>query len=254
MNPYRGEKMRRITFLAVSLVMMLFLQPKAMAEFSHDISVNLSIGDHILFGQYEQDNKQLNGKEPIEWLVLDKQGTRALLISKYGLDGKKFNEGNEKVKWEDCTLRSWLNTVFFNEAFSEKEQEKILTIEVDNSASQGYWDVGDGCNTQDKIFLLSCAEVQKYFGAECSEKSSGQKNTEPRTAATPYANTKWCGSTMYGSTCLTVDGKVAVSWWLRSPGIWGLSATAMAETGEFVRIGSNYLKFLVRPAMWISLD
>lgn len=44
------------------------------------------VGSSIYFGQYEQDNNSGNGPEPIEWIVLDIQDDRALLISKYGLD------------------------------------------------------------------------------------------------------------------------------------------------------------------------
>ncbi|MCR5488878.1 MAG: hypothetical protein K6F03_02285, partial [Saccharofermentans sp.] len=37
-------------------------------------------GDFITFGKYEQDNKKSNGKEDIEWIILDRQGDKFLLI------------------------------------------------------------------------------------------------------------------------------------------------------------------------------
>ena len=32
------------------------------------------VGTHILFGTYEQDNNTANGKEPVEWIVLEQSG------------------------------------------------------------------------------------------------------------------------------------------------------------------------------------
>lgn len=42
----------------------------------------ISIGDTILFGRYEPDNDLENGKEPIEWWVIDQIDGKALLFSK----------------------------------------------------------------------------------------------------------------------------------------------------------------------------
>ena len=76
------------------------------------------VGDYVVFGQYEQDNDTSNGKEDVEWLVLDVQEDRALLISKYLLDCKPYNTTDDHVTWETCTLRKWLNDEFINTAFS----------------------------------------------------------------------------------------------------------------------------------------
>lgn len=52
-----------------------------------------------------------------------------------------------------------------NRAFTAEEQATILKTEVNNARSQGYseWDANGGKNTEDKIFLLSYAEVSQYF-------------------------------------------------------------------------------------------
>ena len=39
--------------------------------------LKIQIGDYITFGSYEQDNDISNGKEDIEWLVLDREGAVA---------------------------------------------------------------------------------------------------------------------------------------------------------------------------------
>ena len=38
-------------------------------------------GDVVLFGSYEQNNIRSDGAEPIEWIVLDVQPDRILLLS-----------------------------------------------------------------------------------------------------------------------------------------------------------------------------
>lgn len=43
---------------------------------------DLAVHDTILFGTYEQDNDASNGREKIQWLVLEIEDNRALLISK----------------------------------------------------------------------------------------------------------------------------------------------------------------------------
>ena len=53
----------------------------------------LQKGQYITFGKYEQDGDLDNGKEPIEWEVLSIEPGQALLLSKYALDFKKYDEG-----------------------------------------------------------------------------------------------------------------------------------------------------------------
>ena len=126
---------------------------------------NVKVGDCITFGHYPQTSSGTDST-PIEWLVLDvdTENNTALVISKYGLDAKPYNTEYANVTWETCSLRTWLNNEFMNKAFTAAEQAAILTTTVDNSSSQGWSDTNGGNNTQDKIFLLSYAEANKYFG------------------------------------------------------------------------------------------
>ena len=57
---------------------------------------NVSVGDYVIFGTYEQDYNTENGPEPIEWLVLDKKEGKALVLSKYCLDLVAYHYD----KWE----------------------------------------------------------------------------------------------------------------------------------------------------------
>ena len=81
-------------------------------------------GNTLKFGSYPQNNSE---REDIEWQVLDVRSGKALLISKYALDCRKYNINYTKVTWETCDLRKWLNHDFFESAFSENERSMILT-------------------------------------------------------------------------------------------------------------------------------
>lgn len=86
-----------------------------------DLSV-LSLGDHLTFGLYEQDGDWENDEEPIEWLVLDIQNNKALLLSQYALNSKPYNTDYEAVSWENSSLRQWLNGWFLKFSFSDAEK------------------------------------------------------------------------------------------------------------------------------------
>ena len=49
------------------------------------------IGGYITCGSYEQNGSHTDGKEKIEWLVLDISDGKALVVSKYALDVKPYN-------------------------------------------------------------------------------------------------------------------------------------------------------------------
>lgn len=96
-----------------------------------------AVGNYVTFGEYPQTTAG-EDMTPIEWLVLARNGNKALLISRYGLDAQKYNTINTGVTWEKCTLRTWLNNAFYNKAFNSAEQTAILITNVDNSKNQCY--------------------------------------------------------------------------------------------------------------------
>lgn len=207
-----------------------------------------AVGNYVTFGTYPQ-TKAGNDATPIEWLVLARDGNKALLISRYGLDAQPYNKDYTSVTWENCTLRTWLNGTFYNKAFSSAEQAAILTTSVDNSKNQGYskWSTNGGNNTQDKVFLLSYAEANKYFGVTYDNRS----NTKSRVAPTAYAIAQGAWT---NSSNKTGDSTDAGWWWLRSPGSYqDYAAYAFAD-------GSLYYSLVddrsgsVRPALWVNLE
>lgn len=201
----------------------------------------IAVGDVITFGHYEQDNNLDNGPEAIEWIVLDVQDGKALLLSKYALDTKPYNTEFDDITWEQCTLRTWLNNDFLMTAFNETEQSVILTTYVDNSSAQGHsaWSsISGGNNTEDRISLLSFYECGLYF---------------------PDYDTKMCALTAYAvsngayASIHQLDGKAVGWWWLRSPGDDQHNAAYVKQDGSRACRSVDDNLVAVRPAFWINL-
>ena len=200
----------------------------------------VNVNDIVSFGHYEQDGNRSNGAEAIEWLVLDVQGNKALLLSRYALDSQPYNSAYGKTTWEACTLRSWLNSTFFDAAFTAEEKASILVTEVDNGASQNNseWHTKGCNNTEDMVFLLSYNDTDRYF--------------DDRDA-------RICTPTNYavsmGADTRTLDDGVtdAAWWWLRSPGENETQASFVNFDGTRYTnaVGNGYLS--VRPAIWVEI-
>ena len=201
------------------------------------IDKNCKVGDYITFGSYEQDNNTSNGKEDIEWLVLDKQDDKVLVISKYALDCQQYNprSNNKNITWEICALRSWLNDEFINAAFSANEREMIPTVIVSADENPEF-DTNPGNATKDQVFLLSIIEANKYFSTDDARKC------EP----TNYAVANGVYVHRDSSNCL---------WWLRSPGHHQDDVTYVRYEGGVNEngYGADNDDCAVRPAMWITL-
>ena len=194
----------------------------------------ISVGSMVSFGAYEQDNDLTNGKEPIEWQVLEVMSDKALLLSKYALDLKPYNMKAEDTTWETCDLRAWLNDSFYHASFSEQERNHILLKNV--KADRSVQSIGvAGHETEDTVFLLSIQEAKRYsarFDALCD--------------ATPYVKAQ----------NNVISNKGNAQWWLRSTGYYQNSAAyvnlkgTINETGYLV----NGKVIAIRPAIWISLN
>ena len=207
------------------------------------------VGSVVTFGRYEQDNNTDNGAEEIEWIVLDVQDGKALLLSRYGLDAKPYNKEPEDITWESCTLRAWLNGDFLKTAFSAQEQSAILMTDVDNSKAQGYsgYSTNGGKNTQDKIFLLSYAEANRFLGVTKDDRN----NTKSRVKPTAWAIKNGAYTSISNKTA---EGDAAGWWWLRSPGGIQDCAASVVGVGSLNSLGVNNEAGGVRPAFWLDLE
>ena len=196
---------------------------------------SVNVGDVYKFGSYEQDNNKSNGQEDIEWLVLEKDGTKILVVSKYALDCKPYNTSYTDVTWETCTLRKWLNNDFLGSAFSANEKAMIPTVTVSADKNPDY-NTNPGNAMQDQVFLLSITEANKYFSSDSA------RQCKPTDYA--VANGAWESDS---GNCW---------WWLRSPGNTRSSAADVDRDGGVsesgVRVDSD--DSAVRPALWIDLN
>ena len=199
---------------------------------------NLKIGDTFTFGKYEQDNNTSNGKEEIEWVVLDKDGLSILLISKFGLDCKQYEMSGGNTTWENCTLRKWLNSNFLNEAFSADETAIIQSSYVIADKNPKY-DTDPGNDTLDKLFILSIKEAMQYIDNDEMWKCVATKYTSKKRVA---------------EKVVTVGSPATCWWWLRSPGFDQSFAAYVDYYGAVSDIPVYAGSAAVRPAMWINLD
>lgn len=205
-------------------------------------------GKYITFGHYPQTSEGKD-KTPIEWLILERDGLNALVVSKYGLDAQPYNISYTDVTWEKCSLRTWLNDTFYNKAFNADAQAAILTTNVDNSKNQGNseYSTNGGNNTMDKVFLLSYAEADRHFDIESW---NGAALIEP----TAYAIAQ--GAEIYDDDDDDDDDDDVnrVDWWLRSPGYSQTVATIVDCGGASLVDFVNDTQTSVRPAMWVNLE
>ena len=221
------------------LLLMMVLTVTLLTGCGGPVAMNKAkVDDYILFGHYEQDNNLDNGKEAIEWLVLDKvddnTGTYLLLISKYALDCKPFNETRKNGTYGFCSLRRWLNNEFLNAAFTSEEQEIIPVADVytydnpDYRTEAGYF-------TYNQVFLLDLRDVDEYFYP--SKKSV--------CSPTEYAKSQGVYVNDYNHCC----------WWLSTPGFENEYAAVVLWEGGGHATGSavDNDENGVRPAIWVKV-
>ena len=194
------------------------------------------VGDVIYFGTYEQDNNFSNGKEEIEWRVLEKdENGRMLVVSKYALDCRNYHSSVKQITWEDSDIRSWLNNDFYSNAFSSSEKSAVKTVTNENTGNSDF-NVNGGNKTSDKIFILSIDEAKRYL----------PNNIDRMCQATKYAESKGTELDSLTHNC---------RWWLRSPGSTLYSAASVKIDGFILNMGTpvSVDKAFVRPAMWIEI-
>lgn len=195
----------------------------------------MKVNDEVTFGRYEQDKNENDGTEPIEWIVKEIKGDKVLLVSKYVLDCREYNEEKINVTWETSSVRKWLNHDFLKAAFSDEEEAIILEADVPNGEAEQpvkeKWNPVAGKDTKDKVFLLSYPEVLRYF--------SDIKHT-----GTKYANSR-------GAKVLLISKEAG--WYTRSSGENGQSVTYIYATKDPSSSAVNSKEGIL-PAIWVDLS
>lgn len=179
-------------------------EPDELSKTDTDIlAAYTQVGSIVNYGRYEQDNSTADGREPIEWIVLeyDEQSDQALLISRYGLEARCFSSDRPRPTWEQSEIRAWLNTEFSNNAFTEAERERLACSNISTPDFNGN---DGGADTRDRVFLLSREEAETYFDDDRERQTAPTQHAIAKGAWQSYGNKK--------------EGKGCCWWWLRSPG------------------------------------
>jgi len=183
----------------------------------------------------------------IDWVILDVQGKKVLLIAEKVLEKRPYHQYRRNdITWESCTLRRYLNDEFYNKLGVVKD----AVAETRNSNPNNLWYGTNGGNvTIDKVFLLSLDELVKYFGDSGkfrSKSTDGEVYDEHNVAR------------------IAKDSRgEARMWWLRSPGEHMFnfkdgfgSGAAGVKYGGAVDVygnGVDYDDSYIRPALWLNL-
>ena len=180
----------------------------------------------VKLGKYSAELPEIgNIEEEIEWLIISEDANKKLLISKNILFPSVFNTYDIITTWEDSNLRRHLNNNFYASSFTEREREKILQTRVIVDKNE-LFGTGLGSATEDKIFILSNTELERYLK---SNKESVCGKIASKLDCTNYYWTRTSGYSNYDMCCVDFLGQINK---------YGYAATAK-RTG-------------VRPAMWIK--
>lgn len=201
------------------------------------LSADVAVGENVLFGKYEQDARLFNGKEDIEWIVIAKDDSSVLLISKYGLDCQRFHPYSKNgITWEKCDLRAWLNSTFYHTAFSEEEQKQIVPSVV-TPEKNPTTNVDPGAETTDNVFVLSAVEASYYLPTDIVR----------RCRPTAYAAAN--GAEQFNGFCW---------WWTRTPGSSSRQVVCVNDDGAVGRgayagYDMFYPRYAVRPSIRVAI-
>ena len=159
----------------------------------------------------------------VKWqaLAFDKENNRVLAITRECVAKMPYHKLGGRITWEGCTLRRWLNADFYNSLPQEvKVRVAKLVNQNPNNQQRG---TSGGNPTNDKVFLLSSEEAQRYFKCDSERIAEFQ------------------GSKIW--------------WWLRSPGDFADYAANIFIVGSVYTNGNivHYDMGGVRPAIWLNL-
>lgn len=167
-------------------------------------------GDTVKFGQYPQTG---NGDVlPVEWKILEIKDDKALLLSKHILDCHRYDQRkiNCETTWVDSELRTWLNSYFYDKAFSDLEKEAIIDSPV------------RGTKSVDKVFILNSHQADIMFRNHSNEYFNYQELRVK--TITEYAKKK-CrllhedATSIFGDVVITAEDIKQLHnncWWLRT--------------------------------------
>lgn len=223
--------------VGVVLLLNLFFVEDAKVNAANSISNpqkvdGVTVCDSIYLGKYYQDDS--SKKDKIKWIVLSVEKDSLFVLADRGIECLPFNNDFKGVMYDSSSLRNYLNSNFYNDAFTDSEKSAILTTNLENSV--------------DKVFLLSEEEATN---AKYGFESNGDNKDDFRLCyASNHAKNKGCEVGKQNK----FEG--ACNWWLRTSGDPLIYAKYVDIYGYVNTKGSaiDNKKICVRPAMRISLN
>lgn len=186
--------------------------------------------------------------EPIKWRLVDEKEGQAMLLCDTALDAQSFDyDGEYSNNYAQSTIRAWLNDSFYNTAFGLLQKERVLTTRIDNSAqSTRYAENPYACiNTDDKMFLLSYAEITAYSAKAVKNGKYESEKASLMLKVSEYAKSQGCFASQDGY-CY---------WRLRSPDAYKSYHSAyVCKDGALKDMYKVfYSDFGIVPALWINI-
>ena len=160
--------------------------------------------------------------EPIVWHVLANESDGVYVMSQTLLDCQAYNNFNEGITWQGCSLRGWLNNDFYNAAFSAYEKTKIKSTYHANEGNP-YFDISGGGNTTDYLWVLSYSDaINSNYGFPADY---AVLDISRQKQGSDYAKCQGLNVTASG----TYAGNSM--WWLRTPGVNTANACGVNSNG-----------------------
>ena len=188
-----------------------------------ELSPDYVPGEYVRFGTWQIAAD--GPASPIDWIVVEVTETHALLLSRLGLASGVFHESfRTNIDWLMSSLRTWLNTDFYRQAFSEEDRKRIYTSE----------------DFPEAVFCLSQEETQAIPAIRGSRTEAPERLL---CYASPHALLTHPFQGQNGSS----------PWWLRSMGSEGGRVLLIWTDGTVLDAAVNEPGNLIRPAIRIRV-
>lgn len=203
--------------------------------------------------------------EPMNWRIIDPE--KGLMLCETIIDSQALSNtiylNYDEFRYQksvtdtfyannyaESSLREWLNNTFFNTAFSSAQQNDIQISLLENKAYQTNLSAFSSADTNDKVFLLTWADMQNpSYGFSIAPEG---EDINRRAAGSDYS---FCQGLLDDTSTdyKTTDARYSSRWWLRSAGASSGSVCKIDESGivsNYQWVGATFVG--VRPA--ISLN
>ena len=192
------------------------------------------------FATWEQDGDFANGKEAIEWLILDvveENGrAKALLMSTKVIGNSDgWNQwDNKNCAYANSGLHSWCEVDFYKTLMADSEVKKVI-LKTTVSTADSSTGIDSGEDVEAYVFAPSKQDIEKYLTGDLAKYVTAE------------------GTKAVKDSGVTLNGEGAASYFLRNAGKDTNTISAVSRTGEVLEDASKDGQIGVRVCLWIDL-